>query len=95
MVIKLTDFPSDSNWVEGVVGNREFLFTAKVFDEGSKFGIEGGRVSKILIRESNKGWEKAFAHYDRGWDVMPEEDWQQDILVEVVHYLENTPKRFD
>ena len=42
-------------------------FFIKVFEEGSDFGINGGRISKLNIRTGNK----ELANYDRGWDVKP------------------------
>jgi len=42
-------------------------FCAKIFDEGSVFGIDNGRVSKLDIRQGGK----IVVNYDRGWDVKP------------------------
>jgi len=39
----------------------------KHFKEGSIFGIDGGRISKLEIRKGSK----ILANYDRGWDVEP------------------------
>lgn len=38
-----------------------------VFEEGSEYGIDGGRISKLWISIDGK-WA---ANYDRGWDVRP------------------------
>ena len=48
----------------GIVSVR---YQVKVYDEGSVFGINGGRISKLWL--SIDGRE--VANYDRGWDVRP------------------------
>jgi hypothetical protein len=53
-------------WTYGTVG--DCMFEAKVFDAGSKYGIDGGKVSKLYIRSASKG---EICNYDRGWDVKP------------------------
>ncbi|MBQ7263652.1 MAG: hypothetical protein IJR14_08025 [Synergistaceae bacterium] len=58
-------------WTSGTTeqGGRKFTWHVKHFDEGSQFGIEEGRVSKLEISE---GWRNV-VNYDRGWDVRPDE----------------------
>lgn len=52
------------------------------FDNGSQYGIDGGRISKLWIGEKEefgisapgfkRTWRwKWFANYDRGWDMQP------------------------
>ena len=43
-------------------------YEAKVYDEKSKHGINGGRVSKLSLTDKNN---KTVVNYDRGWDVSP------------------------
>lgn len=45
-------------------------YQAKVYDLPSQYGIEGGRISKLLI--TRDGW--TLCSYDRGWDVEPDPD---------------------
>jgi len=47
MTAIFTKFESGTNWCDGKVG--KYNFQAKLFDVGSEFGIEGGRVSKLAI----------------------------------------------
>ncbi len=56
-------------WKQGQIKVRGTTvdFVIKVFEEGSDFGINGGRISKLNIRTGNK----ELANYDRGWDVKP------------------------
>lgn len=50
------------------VGNREFGYQVKHFEEGSKFGINGGRISKLfLVRRYPNRNDKSVCGYDRGW----------------------------
>ena len=78
--IRLTTFPTDTNWVQGYV--REKKFYAKLFDDPSCYGIEEGRVSKLYIEGK--------ASYDRGWEFGEDHPWVDDV----VEFLESTPKRF-
>ncbi|GHU58590.1 hypothetical protein FACS1894133_3630 [Clostridia bacterium] len=60
-----------NSWVIGEVkgiAKSEIRFNAKVFDEGSVYGINNGRVSKLDIRIDGK----IAVNYDRGWDVKPQ-----------------------
>jgi len=47
---------------------RDYSFIGKVYDSPSDSGIDGGRISKLTIRNI-KGDLKA--DYDRGWSVKP------------------------
>lgn len=56
---------------------RLFTFTCKHFCEGSEYGIDNGKVSKLSISLGERG-DCSFAatcllNYDRGWDVKMEE----------------------
>ena len=69
---KTTAFQNLGNWIKGEVttGNGTvYTFCAKVFDEGSEYGINEGRISKLEIR-LGKEW---LVNYDRGWDVRPKD----------------------
>lgn len=94
----ITDFPTDSNWVEGKI--EKYDFQAKLFDEGSEYGIDGGRVSELAIYDETVRQEKkdflgsCIVHYDRGWDVKPKEGFLATFRA-VMEVLENAPKRFE
>lgn len=45
-------------------------YCIKHFEEGSVFGIDGGRISKLTIKIDGK----ITCCYDRGWDEEPEDD---------------------
>lgn len=83
--IKITEPWADNGWITGKIG--QFVFTAKVFGLPSKFGIDGGRVSKLEIKKGTT----PVVNYDRGWDIEPESDEAREILRAVVEYLETLP----
>lgn len=58
-------------WHEGMIDG--YKFTIKYFGEGSDFGIDGGRISKLHVMKNNK----TFAAYDRGWDMKPTKEISQ------------------
>ena len=66
-------------WSEGTIGtnvfsedkpSKIFHYWVKHFEEGSKFGIDGGRISKLMLKLNGK----IVVNYDRGWDIKPENE---------------------
>ena len=56
-------------WREGTVSvNGEiFHYWLKQYEEGSEFGINGGRISKLTIKRSGR----EVYNYDRGENIAP------------------------
>lgn len=56
-------------WKEGTVSvNGEiFHYWLKQYEEGSEYGINGGRISKLTIKRSGR----EVYNYDRGEDIAP------------------------
>ena len=61
-------------WSEGVIGipdakdKKKYTkchYWVKHYEEGSLFGIDGGRISKLMIKRGGE----IVCNYDRGWDV--------------------------
>lgn len=54
-------------WNEGnlKVYGSIFHYWVKHYEEGSQFGIDGGRISKLMLKRDGK----IVCNYDRGWDV--------------------------
>ena len=61
-------------WKEGFISvpdeNNEGKFTncrywVKVYDEGSDYGINSGKISKLMIKVG----DEIICNYDRGWDI--------------------------
>ena len=94
MKIEFTEYTKGENWVEGIVNDGEYSFSSKLFDEGSEFGINGGRVSKlsISIGPTWTGFKACIVNYDRGWDIEPKIDEHQHVYNAVLEFLENAPK---
>ena len=72
-------------WKEGSlkVGNSVFHFWAKCFDEPSEFGIDGGKVSKLMLKRNTK----VAYNYDRGLDVAPaDEDTEIALAILLKEY---------
>lgn len=63
-------------WSEGIIASPttgdKYKYWVKHFENGSEFGIDGGRVSKLTIRKV--GESRDLVNYDRGWDVEPATD---------------------
>lgn len=65
-------------WTEGTIKTPTSLvrYWVKYFEEGSEFGIEGGRISKLMLRRE----DETIANYDRGWDLMPKDAEAQMVF---------------
>lgn len=55
-------------------------YWVKAYDEPSAYGINEGKISKLLIKIDGK----VVASYERGWDVEPNETDEQ---VMVAYYI--------
>jgi len=78
---------SNSLWKEGAlrVYGSSYHYWAKVYDEGSQYGINGGHVSKLEIRRNGE----IVCNYDRGWDIEPSDPDSQlamDIILHEYNY---------
>ena len=69
-----------NDWKTGT--HKGYYYQAVIFDEGSIYGIDGGRISKLSICKGDK-WAAGKEVYscDRGLDFnnMPAEDLQDVI----------------
>ena len=63
-------------WSEGIIAcpttGGKYKYWVKHYEEGSQFGIDGGKVSKLSIRRL--GESRDLCNYDRGWDVEPDDE---------------------
>lgn len=57
--------PQGGDWFNGTYGDLKF--NAKLNSTDTHYGINGGKVIKLLIRKG----DKIIANYDRGWDIKP------------------------
>ena len=65
-------------WQYGTINGA--YYEAKVFDIGSQFGIDGGRISKLHVVKN----DRCIINYDRGWDITPADDEARDILRQII-----------
>lgn len=69
-------------WHEGTIGipkdgnTRIAHYWVKSYKEGSEFGINGGKISKLMIRMGGE----TVADYDRGWNIEPDENDEQIMI---------------
>ena len=71
----------DDNWRELRDGN--LFIQVKVYEEGSRFGINNGRVSKLFVTRDGK----TKISYDRGWDVQPNTMEDGDLLIDILNHF--------
>jgi len=72
---------STSPALDGIVKEHPgYTFQSKIFDVGSKFGINGGRVSKVTVKKDGK---EVF-RYDRIWIVKPKNKEQKAVLKQIM-----------
>ena len=74
-------------WRDGTISVHGIVYEywMKQYDEGSVYGIEGGRISKLTMKRDGK----TVCNYDRGWDVKPNDPSAQlalDILLHTENY---------
>ena len=58
------------------IGSSILHYHVKHFEEGSRYGIEGGRISKLSIIQDGE----IAAEYDRGWNMEPETEEAKAVL---------------
>ena len=73
-------------WKEGTIkiGNALYHYWIKVYEEPSHFGIDGGRISKLMLKRKND----IVCNYDRGWDIKPVDEDTESVL-QILLYSEN------
>jgi hypothetical protein len=73
-------------WKEGTIKiqNSVFHYWVKVYDEPSRFGIDGGRISKLMLKRKNE----IVCNYDRGWDMKPVDE-DVEAALQILIFSEN------
>jgi hypothetical protein len=73
-------------WKEGAlkVGGSWFHYWIKVYDEPSQFGIDNGRISKLMLKRKGE----VVCNYDRGWDIHPVDE-DTEAALQILLYSEN------
>lgn len=84
------DKADESGWIKGRITTMPgYEFAAKQYDAPSKFGIEGGKISKLEIRKEGD----VVMNYDRGWDVKPDTPEQKEALHRIRNGLKDGPQK--
>jgi hypothetical protein len=76
-------------WIDGRID--EFRFQAKIYDTGSKYGIGGGRVSKLEVWDEKAQELGIIIAYDRGWSTKPATAEHKSILRALLGYAKALP----
>lgn len=81
-------------WINGNVSanGKEYRINAKVFLDGSEFGIDNGQISKLFIVD--KSTNKTIVNYDRGWETKPDKSFEPiyaEIIKALVEFRNNNP----
>ena len=81
-----TSDKGDTMWKEGSirVNGEVFHYWMKQYDKGSEWGIDGGRISKLMLKRDGK----IVCNYDRGWDIEPADENTQ-LALELLLHSEN------
>lgn len=66
------------------VNGEVFHYWMKQYDKGSKWGIDGGRISKLMFKRDGY----IVCNYDRGWDIEPTDENTQ-LALELLLHSEN------
>ena len=72
-------------WREGSIkiGEDIFLYWIKQYGGGSVYGIEGGRISELIIKRGGE----IVCNYDRCWDIKPvDEDTEFMLAILIKDY---------
>lgn len=73
-------------WKEGSLrlGGDSFHYWMKQYEEGSQFGIDGGRISKLMLKRNGE----IVYNYDRGLYVAPVDE-NTVFALEILLHSEN------
>jgi hypothetical protein len=73
-------------WLHGhLTRDPRYTFIAKVFDVGSQFGIDNGRISKLEVHQEGR----RILSYERVWDEKPQCTEHEAVLDEIVSAFPN------
>lgn len=79
-------------WTEGVIGIPKDIagklthvhYWVKHYEEPSKYGIDNGRISKLMLKIDGE----IVCNYDRGWDVRPANKAAEAALEILLHEID-------
>ena len=73
-------------WKEGSIkANGEiFHYWIKQYEEASRYGINGGRISKLMLKRDGE----IVYNYDRGEDIEPVDE-NTELAVQIILHSDN------
>lgn len=73
-------------WKEGAIKiNSSWIwYEVKVYDSPSQFGIDGGRISKLILTRK----DEIVCNYDREWIIKPV-DLDVEMALQILIFSEN------
>ena len=79
-----------SLWIDGkITSMKGYEFKARLFDEPSNLGIDGGKISELDVRKEGE----LVMRYDRGWVVDPKTPEHKEALHRIRNGLDDTPAK--
>lgn len=79
-----------SQWIDGKITTMKgYEFQAKMYDEPSQHGIDGGKISKLDVRKDGE----LVMRYDRGWDKDPKTPEHKEVLQRIRNGLDDSPQK--
>ena len=71
-------------WILGNIyyANKKYVFNIKRFEEGSKYGINGGCISKLFIWDNQSA--TYLVSYERGWVRKPQNETMKKVYMTLV-----------
>ena len=85
------DYGKDQSlWIDGkITSMKGYEFKARLFDEPSNLGIDGGKISRLDVRKDGE----LVMRYDQGWAVDPKTPEQKEALHRIRNGLDDTPAK--
>ncbi len=79
-----------SLWIDGKITRMKgYEFKARLYDEPSNLGIDGGKISKLDVRKDGE----LVMRYDQGWAVDPKTPEHKEALHRIRNGLDDTPHK--
>ncbi|GAA6176992.1 DUF7678 domain-containing protein [Sulfitobacter pacificus] len=84
------DKSETNQWISGKITTMPgYSFHAKMYDDQSKHGIEGGQISKLDVLKD----DQLVMRFDRGWDTKPSNPEHVEALDRIRSGLGDTPEK--
>ena len=82
--IRFKGAPRGDNWTEFEIELDGKLYDCcmKHFEKGSEWGIDGGKISKLWVKDIETG--NVIINYDRGWDIKPKSQAAKEIYDSII-----------